>query len=148
MNTGSELDAPTSSSTRRTQALTGLRVLIVEDDDDARELLGTILAAEGAVVESAASAAAAFAALRAFAPALLISDIAMPGEDGYSLIRRIRALGAEAGGHIPAIALTAFTRHEDRREASSAGFTLHISKPIVPRALVTVIAALMSSVQG
>lgn len=142
----SELDAPTSGSTRRKPELGGLRVLVVEDDDDSRELVAAILAAEGALVESAVSARAGFAALRAFAPALLISDIAMPDEDGYSLMRRIRALGAEAGGCIPAIALTAFTRNEDRREALRAGFTLHVAKPILPSVFVSVIVALMGTI--
>jgi CheY-like chemotaxis protein len=76
---------------------------------------------------------------------LLVSDIAMPGEDGYSLIRRIRALGAAGGGHIPSIALTAFTRAEDVVRALDAGFTLHIAKPVLPSDLVSAVLALASS---
>lgn len=144
----SELDAPSSSAAVRRQGLKGLRVLVVEDDDDARELVAAILAAEGAVVESAFSAQAGFAAVQTFSPQLLISDIAMPDEDGYSLMRRVRALGAEAGGQIPAIALTAFTRNEDRLEALRAGFTLHIAKPILPGVFVAVIIALMGTIES
>lgn len=136
----------TTTSALRPQRLEGRRVLVVEDDPDARDMLTTILLAEGAVVESADSASAGFAAYLAFRPELLISDIAMPGEDGYSLMRRVRALAADAGGSAPAIALTAFTRPEDRSRALSAGFTKHVSKPISPRELVPLIVTLLASV--
>jgi CheY-like chemotaxis protein len=120
-------------------------VLIVEDDPDARELMIAILEDAGAVVDSAESAAAGFAAMRTFRPELLVSDIGMPGEDGYSLIRRIRSLGPTEGGAIPSIALTAYTRLEDRAKALGAGFTVHMGKPIRPTDLVAAIQALVAS---
>ena len=111
-------------------SLKGLRILLVEDDPDFRELVSEILEQTGGNVRSEASAAAAFATMLTFRPQLLVSDIAMPGEDGYSLMRRIRALDAEMGGEIPAIAVTAFTSAEDRKRASEAGFSAHIGKPV------------------
>jgi CheY-like chemotaxis protein len=133
---------PAPGAPRPSGALGGLRILVVEDDPDARELVSAILEDAGAVVESAPSAATGFAALRSFHPQLLVSDIGMPDEDGYSLIRRVRALGEAEGGHIPSIALTAYTRPEDRAKALGAGFTLHMGKPISPVALVSAIQKL------
>ena len=117
-------------------ALSGLRIVVVDDDTDARELLTTLLAQAGAVVEAASSVAAGFALIQQFRPDLLVSDIGMPEEDGYSLMRRVRMLSPEEGGSIPAIALTAYTRIEDRRKALAAGFTAHVGKPVSPEALV------------
>jgi CheY-like chemotaxis protein len=131
------------SGPRPSSTLGGLRVLVVEDDEDARELVVTVLEDAGAVVASADSAAAGFDAVRDFQPQLLVSDIGMPGEDGYSLMRRVRALGVVAGGDIPSIALTAYTRAEDRAKALRAGFSLHMAKPIRPSDLVTAIASLV-----
>jgi CheY-like chemotaxis protein len=130
------------SSQRVAGSLSGLRVLVVEDDPDARELVTAILEDAGAVVESAESAAMGFDAVRRFHPQLLVSDIGMPDEDGYSLIRRVRALADDEGGTIPSIALTAYTRREDRDKAIGAGFTLHMGKPVSPLALVTAVRAL------
>jgi CheY-like chemotaxis protein len=132
------------SGPRESGSLGGLRVLIVEDDPDARELMIAILEDAGAVVDSAESAAAGFAAMSTFRPELLVSDIGMPGEDGYSLIRRIRSLDATEGGAIPSIALTAYTRLEDRAKALGAGFTVHMGKPIRPADLVAAIQALVA----
>jgi CheY-like chemotaxis protein len=129
---------------RPSGTLGGLRVLVVEDDPDARELVVAILEDAGAVVESAESAPEGFAAVRSFHPQLLVSDIGMPGEDGYSLIRRIRALGPSEGGTIPSIALTAYTRAEDRAKALGAGFSMHLGKPIKPTELVSAIEALVA----
>jgi CheY-like chemotaxis protein len=129
---------------RPSGTLGGVRVLVVEDDPDARELVVAILEDAGAVVDSAESAAAGFAAMRSFHPQLLVSDIGMPGEDGYSLIRRVRALGPSEGGAIPSIALTAYTRAEDRAKALGAGFTMHMGKPIKPTDLVSAIEALVA----
>jgi CheY-like chemotaxis protein len=128
--------------------LAGLRVLVVEDDADARELVSTILEDAGAIVSSADSAASGFDAVSAFHPQLLVSDIGMPGEDGYSLIRRIRALGVEAGGGLPSVALTAFTRPEDRARALTAGFTVHMGKPVSPTELVTTLKNLASQLRN
>lgn len=131
------------SGPRPSSTLGGLRILVVEDDEDARELVVTVLEDAGAIVASASSAGAGFEALRTFRPQLLVSDIGMPDEDGYSLMRRVRALGAVEGGGIPSIALTAYTRAEDRAKALRAGFSLHMAKPIRPSDLVTAITALV-----
>ena len=122
--------------------LRGLRMLLVEDDSDAREMVSEILTDAGGVVKAAASASEAFDAIAGFRPQILISDIAMPGEDGYSLIRRIRALEPALGGDIPAIALTAYTRAEDRTKALAAGFTTHVGKPVNPLDLVAAVGNL------
>ena len=79
-----------------------------------------------------------------FSPHLLVSDVAMPDEDGYSLMRRIRALNADAGGLVPSLALTAYTRPDDRRKALAAGFTTHLGKPVNPVELVTALGKLAS----
>ncbi|MCU0684139.1 MAG: ATP-binding protein [Polyangiaceae bacterium] len=123
--------------------LVGLRILAIDDDPDARELVRAILEGQGARVETADSAPEAFEAFVRSPPDLLISDIGMPGEDGYSLIRRVRALPAEEGGRVPAIALTAFTRAVDRARALTAGFRAHVTKPIDPAELTNLIASLV-----
>jgi PAS domain S-box-containing protein len=119
--------------------LQGIRLLLVDDDDDARDVLGEVMTVAGAIVTSAALAADAFAYLQAEPPDVLISDIGMPVEDGYSLIRRIRALPPERGGGVPAIALTAYARPEDARAALDAGFQFHIIKPVRPEQLIDAI---------
>jgi CheY-like chemotaxis protein len=121
---------------RADRSLAGLRILVIEDDTDARELLSAVLIEAGAVVECASSVATGFDAFSRFNPDLLLSDIAMPEEDGYSLMRRVRALCAAEGGGVPAIALSAFTRSEDRIKALEAGFSLHMGKPVCPAGLV------------
>jgi CheY-like chemotaxis protein len=123
-------------------ALQGLRVVLVEDDDDGRELVSLILRNAGASVESVASAAAGFDAICHNRPQMLVSDIGMPDEDGYTLMRRVRALESCEGGDVPAIALSAFTRPEDRMQALRAGFTMHLGKPIHPIDLVSAMAQL------
>jgi signal transduction histidine kinase/HAMP domain-containing protein/ActR/RegA family two-component response regulator len=127
-------DDPQAPASRR--RLAGLRVLVVEDDVDSRELLVLALGQQGAEVQAAASAAEAFARLPEFRPDILLSDIGMPGEDGYSLIRRVRRLPPDEGGEVPAVALTAFAKGEDRRRALEAGFDEHLTKPVEPEALV------------
>jgi PAS domain S-box-containing protein len=123
-------------------ALEGLRVLVVDDEADARELLVTILEQYGVEVTAVATASEVLEVLPQLKPDLLVSDIAMPGEDGYSLIRKVRALNAEQGGQIPAVALTAYARAEDRTRAIAAGFQLHIAKPVNPEELAAVVANL------
>jgi CheY-like chemotaxis protein len=118
------VDQPTEALIR------GLRVLVVDDDPDARELLEEVLAAQGVFVETAESAGSGFEALQRFRPDVLVSDIGMPGEDGYSFMQRIRRLSAADGGSTPAIALTAYTRAEDRTKALAAGYSKHIGKPV------------------
>jgi PAS domain S-box-containing protein len=123
-------------------ALHGVRVLLVDDDADARELLETILTNYGAAVIVAASADEALAAFRGDAPDVVISDIGLPRDDGYVLIRRIRELAPERGGHVPAVALTAYARDEDRGRALAAGFQMHIAKPAEPQELAAVVLSL------
>ena len=121
------------------ERLRGIRILLVEDDDEARELLADVLAETGATVAQAASAADGMARLVAEPPHVLISDIGMPFEDGNSFLRRVRALPPERGGDVPAIALTAYARPEDRRATEDAGFQLHVVKPVRPDQLLTAI---------
>ena len=122
--------------------LTGLRLLLVEDDPDARLLLQTMLKQCEADVKAADSVARALTILAEWQPDLLISDIEMPREDGYSLIRQVRSRGRSAGHRLPAIALTAHARAEDRVRALSAGFDAHVAKPVEANELVTVILSL------
>jgi PAS domain S-box-containing protein len=123
--------------------LQGLRVLVVDDEADARELLGMILEQAGAEVILAASAREALEAYQQCHPDVLVSDIGMPEQDGYSLIRRIRAmeLGSDT---VPAVALTAFARAEDRSQALGSGFQAHLPKPIEPGELTAMIAELVA----
>ena len=112
--------------------LSGLRILVVDDEADARDLLAIRLQQSGAEVVTASSVEAAMEILvRGDAlPDLIVSDIAMPGEDGYSLMRRVRALDPEQGGRIPAIAVTAYSRTKDLMRALAAGFQAHLPKPV------------------
>ena len=130
--------------------LDGLRILIVDDDADIRALLIYTLEVCGAEVMAAASADEAISALTASSPPMdiLISDIGMPDEDGYALLRRVRALEPENGGRIPAIALTAYARTQDRRAALLAGFQSHVAKPVEPAELIAVIANLAGRIRG
>jgi CheY-like chemotaxis protein len=123
-------------------SLSGLRVLAVDDEADARELLTAMLSKCDAQVRTTASATEALEVLAAWQPDVLISDIEMPDIDGYSLIRQVRELEAERGGPIPAVALTAHARVEDRLRALRAGFQIHVSKPIEPTELAIVLASL------
>jgi CheY-like chemotaxis protein len=122
--------------------LAGVHVLVVEDERDARDLLTTVLRQSGAEVTSVANVTDALEQLQRIKPDLLVSDIEMPDEDGYSLIRKVRAL-AEAP-RIPAIALTAHARPADRLRALSAGYQMHIPKPAEPAELVMAIANLIN----
>ena len=121
--------------------LAGLRVLVVDDEADARYLLERMLVDAGAQVQVANGAEAAVQAVVQGRPQVLVSDIGMPDMDGYELLRRVRALGAEQGGDLPAIALTAFARAEDRVRALRAGFRAHVGKPVEPAELVATIAS-------
>ena len=122
--------------------LNGLRVLIVDDEIDTREFMVTALSDYGSEVTAAASVEEALQLLELFKPDVLLCDISMPVEDGYALIRRVRALAPEQGGHIPAAAVTAYAREEDRILALKAGFQMHVPKPIEPMQLVEVVAKL------
>jgi CheY-like chemotaxis protein len=121
--------------------LDGLRVLVVDDERDARELLELVLVRSGARVETAGSAAAALVLAERFRPEVIVSDVGMPEEDGYSFIRRIRASESELA-QVPAVALTAYTRREDEARALHMGFNHHLGKPVNPDDLVALIARL------
>ncbi len=121
---------------------TDIRVLVVEDEADARELLAYMLQSCGMEVRLAASAAEGIDALEHFTPHVLLSDIGMAREDGYAFIRQVRTLASEEKRAIPAIALTAFARNEDRTRALTAGFNLHMAKPVEPSALVNAVLEL------
>jgi CheY-like chemotaxis protein len=126
--------------------LDGITVLVVDDDSDARGVIARILHDGRASVIAAASAAEAMEILKLAKPALLVSDIGMLGEDGYDLIRKVRALPAESCGRVPAVALTAFARFEDRQRALLAGYQLHVAKPVEPSELLTVCASLVGRI--
>ncbi|MBD2569773.1 GAF domain-containing protein [Anabaena lutea] len=125
--------------------LNGVQVLVVDDDTDTRDLIAFILEQAGAKVIAAASGGEAFAALAQSQPDVILSDIGMPDMDGYMLLRQIRALPPEQGGHIPAIAFTAYAAEFDQQQALSAGFQKHIPKPVEPEVLVQAILQIISS---
>jgi len=123
-------------------ALDGIKVLIVDDEPDARRLLAAVLAQCRADVKTCGSTAEALEALEQYKPDVLVSDIGMPGEDGYVLIKKVRALESKRGGRTPAVALTAYARAEDRLRALSAGYNMHVPKPVEPAEIAIVIASL------
>lgn len=128
-------------SMERVPELKGVSVLIVDDELETRELLVEVLSRCGAEVRASSSAHDALEALQSWKADVLISDIGMPGEDGYDLIRQVRKMDADHGGCIPAVALTAYARGEDRIRALSAGFQMHVSKPVEPVELAAVVAS-------
>jgi CheY-like chemotaxis protein len=129
------------------KSLAGLRALIVDDEEEVRFLLAMTLESFGAMVQAAASGTEMLETLARQTAAqhfdVLICDIGMPGEDGYQVIRKVRALAPDKGGAIPAIALTAYGRAEDRVRALTAGFQMHIAKPVDPDELAVVILSLV-----
>jgi len=122
-------------------SLEGLRVLVVDDEADARDLLELVLSQAGAKVMPAPSAAAAVETLLLFQPDVIVSDIGMADEDGYAFMRRVRAM-AEPLGATPAVALTAYTRNEDKLKAAAMGFSAHLGKPVNPDDLTALVAKL------
>jgi signal transduction histidine kinase/ActR/RegA family two-component response regulator len=122
--------------------IAGVKVLVVDDEPDARALVKRLLEECKAHVITAASAAEALQLVRAERPDVLVCDIGMPGEDGYALIRQVRALGAENSGTVPSAALTAYARPEDRVKAVLAGFQMHLAKPVEPAELIATVASL------
>lgn len=127
---------------KSTSLLENLRVLIVEDEQDTREMIATVLVQCGAEVRSSASAAEALEAFKVWTPDVLVSDIGMPGEDGYSLLRKLRAITPQGNLHLPSLALTAYASVEDRTRALTAGFQMHLAKPVEPVELIAIIASL------
>jgi CheY-like chemotaxis protein len=130
------------ASYERPPQLNGLKVLVVDDDDDARGLTASILEDCGCIVTRAVSGREALERLRENPPDVLLSDVAMPEIDGIDLVRKIRQLPREQGGDIPAAALTAYARAEDRLRLLNAGFSIHLPKPIEPAELVAVVLTL------
>jgi signal transduction histidine kinase/ActR/RegA family two-component response regulator len=126
--------------------LSGLHILVVDDEPDSLEVLIAVLESRGASVTAASSVREALAAFERDRPHVLVSDIAMPEEDGYELIRKVRMLDPARGGRVAAVALTAYARVEDRVRALSAGFQVHVPKPVTPAELIAVVAALGSGV--
>jgi PAS domain S-box-containing protein len=122
--------------------LQGLSILVLDDEPDAREVLSEILNSCGARVSTAASAGEALRVIAAHNPQLIVSDIGMPDEDGYVFIRKLRAIPESRGGRTPAIALTAYTRFEDRTKALVAGFNMHVAKPVEPTELIAALSSL------
>jgi PAS domain S-box-containing protein len=140
-------DAPESSATAEPDGATlpplvGLRVLLLDDDEDTLEMLKTFVRRAGAEVTRASSAAAALDALERVRPDVIVADIGMPGVDGYEFVRRLRALGAERGGQTPAVALTAYAAESDRVRALRTGFQAHLAKPVDPAALIATLVNL------
>jgi signal transduction histidine kinase/ActR/RegA family two-component response regulator len=131
-----EISAPNDYS------LDGLRVLLVDDEPEARQIISTVITRTGAEVRTCKSAHEALAKLSEWKPDVILSDIAMPEQDGYSFIRQVRSLPRDKGGDTPAAALTAYARDIDRRQALAAGYQMHIAKPIGASQLVTMIARL------
>jgi CheY-like chemotaxis protein len=123
-------------------SLDGLRVFIIDDEADTLEILTAILGRSGAEVRAATSAEEALGALTDWRPDVLVSDIGMPGEDGYEMIRKVRALPEERGGQVPAVALTAYAGAEDQTRAFSSGYQIHLPKPVEPSELIAVVARL------
>ena len=133
--------APSAEPLPAGTPLDGLKILVVDDDPDALELTTAILESSGAGVRRCFAAPEALDALREWRPDVLVSDIEMPGEDGYSLIRKVRALDPAQGGRTPAIALTAYGRTQDRILSLAAGYSMHVPKPVDPGELTTIVAS-------
>jgi CheY-like chemotaxis protein len=139
------LDSYIAEHGKRTEygwTLEGVKVLAVDDEADVRELLMVILTQCGADVRAVGSAESAIVAVAEWQPDIVISDIAMPDENGLSLMRRIRALSPEKGGKVPAVALTAYARSDDRLKALEAGYQAHLPKPVDPPDLIRAVAVL------
>lgn len=127
----------------RPRALEGRRVLVVDDDADMREFLRTVLADGGAMVQAVPSVVEALTAFDRMPPDVLVSDIGMPEFDGFDLIEAIRQRPAANGGRVPAVALTGFSRIEDRRRAIASGFQVHVIKPVEPDEILDIVASLL-----
>jgi CheY-like chemotaxis protein len=134
-----------TAANEETAGIRGTRILVVDDDADARDLERRLFEECGALVDVAASSAEAIEILRKGAVDVLVSDIGMPVEDGYALMRRVRCLPPEQGGKVPALALTAYVRAEDRVKAIRAGFQMHLAKPVDPAELIAMVTSLARS---
>ncbi len=139
---GESLSPPSPPSPSSPNPLTNLRVLVVDDEADVRQWITVVLEECGAKVSTFSSTEQGLKALEELHPDVLISDIGMPGEDGYALMRKIREIEAERGGRIPAVALTGYARVEDYKEALAAGFQLHVAKPVRAAELIAIVTSL------
>jgi PAS domain S-box-containing protein len=138
---------PSTDGFQRPEHIRGLRVLVVDDDDDARRLVSVILEQCGCQVVTAQCVDEAMQTLESTHPDIMLSDIGMPGQNGYDLIRKVRDLPRERGGDIPAAAITAYARAEDRQRLLHAGYSIHLPKPVEPAELVAVVSTLCRFVQ-
>jgi CheY-like chemotaxis protein len=136
-----------AGASRSPVRIDGVRVLVIDDDMNARELLAVILENAGAELRAAASAEDALMILQSWTPEIMLSDIEMPGDDGYGLIEKARRL-TEGHGRLVAVALTAHARPEDRVRALEAGFKWHLAKPIDPSELLSVLATVLAKEKG
>jgi len=146
-----EYEAPQPKMERKVEAclrLDGARILLVEDDPETLDMIKFVFDKCGAEVITAVSASEALETLERFRPDALISDIAMPDQDGYDLIRRVRSRDPERGGKIPAVAITAYTSAEDRVRTLTAGFQLHVAKPVDPEELIAMVASLTGRIHS
>ena len=125
-------------------ALEGVKVLIVDDEPESLLILSTVLTRSGAYIKTATSAEEGFAQVKAWRPDVIVSDIGMPGEDGYSFMKRVKTWMKETGAWIPAVALTAYARAEDRMKALASGYQIHVPKPVEPAELITVLVSLVN----
>ena len=128
--------------------LDGISVLVVDDEQDGRRVLKRLLEIRGASVATAASVDEALEVLEGRVPDVILSDIGMPGQDGYDFIRRVRHLSSEHGGETPAAAVTAFARSDDRIRTLRSGFQMHLAKPVDPLELLTAVAALAGRISS
>jgi signal transduction histidine kinase/DNA-binding response OmpR family regulator len=137
-----ELAPAAGANGERSADLSGLRIVVVDDEPDARDVISRVLARAGATTTAAGSVREALAAITRERPDVIVSDIAMPDQDGYDLVRTVREMSESNGGQIPALALTAYAREEDRARCLSAGFQAHLAKPVDPSDLLGVVARL------
>jgi CheY-like chemotaxis protein len=142
-NGGNLEELRSSSAIAEKLPLANLRVLVVDDEADMRDLISAILEQTGAEIKVVTSAIEVLETLPSFKPDILISDIGMPEMDGYELLRQIKRLPPEQGGSVPAIALTAYAGEVNQQQALAAGFQRHMAKPVEPEALVKAIVALV-----
>ncbi|KAB8332952.1 PAS domain S-box protein [Scytonema tolypothrichoides VB-61278] len=140
--TGIAQIAKKTCSSSNSPSLAGIQVLVVDDETDARDLLTIVLQGVGATVTAVGSVSEALNIIELFPPDVIVSDIGMPEENGYSLVQKLRNLETKIGKHIPTAAVTAYARAEDRRQALLAGFEIHLPKPVEPAELIAVVGNL------
>ncbi|HQR39880.1 MAG TPA: response regulator, partial [Blastocatellia bacterium] len=135
-------ESPATISTLGREKLEGVRVVVVDDEREVLEMSAFLLTRQGADVRTASSASAALDLVKTWRPDCIVSDIGMPGQDGYEFIKSVRSLSDKNGGAIPAVAVTAYVRVEDMAKALASGFQMHLAKPVDPAELVAVVQSL------